>query len=57
MKVENKFFQAEDVVSVARQILGMYLVTEIDGERTVGKIVEVEAYRGENDKACQAYIW
>ena len=33
----------------------MHLVTQFDGKRTVGKIVETEAYRAPDDKACHAY--
>lgn len=54
MKVNNDFFQSDDVVSVARQMLGMYLVSEVDGNKTVGKIVETEAYSGRGDRACHA---
>lgn len=49
------FFLHEDVVGIARALIGKYLVTEFDGVRTVGRIVETEAYRGPDDKACHAY--
>lgn len=39
---------------VARGLLGMLLVSEVDGERTVGRIVEAEAYVGPHDDACHA---
>jgi len=35
--------------------LGKYLVTEFNGQRTAGKIIETEAYRSDGDKACHAY--
>jgi len=44
----------EDVTQVAKDLLGMYLVTEKDGLLTAGKIVETEAYCGRGDKACHA---
>jgi DNA-3-methyladenine glycosylase len=41
-------------VTVARSLIGKYLVREIDGRTLAGKIVEVEAYVGPQDKACHA---
>ena len=40
--------------SVARSLIGKYLVREIAGRILAGKIVEVEAYVGPEDKACHA---
>ncbi len=53
-KLDRSFYENPDVVSVARQLLGKFLVTEVEGVLTVGKIVETEAYCGRNDKACHA---
>ena len=39
---------------VARSLIGKYLVRGIDGRILAGKIVEVEAYVGSQDKACHA---
>ncbi len=47
------FFE-RDVVLVARQLLGMRLVRQVDGQRLGGTISEAEAYRGEEDLACHA---
>jgi DNA-3-methyladenine glycosylase len=41
-------------VQVARSLVGKYLVRSIDGRELAGKIVEVEAYVGPQDKACHA---
>lgn len=49
------FYLREDVVQISRELLGKFLVTEIDGVYTAGKIVETEAYRGPDDLACHAY--
>lgn len=49
------FYQSTDVVQLSKDLLGKYLVTNFDGELTAGKIVETEAYRMEDDKACHAY--
>lgn len=41
-------------LTVARQLLGQFLVTEEQGGRQVLRITEVEAYIGETDLACHA---
>ena len=43
------------MVAVARDLLGKVLVTNFDGERTSGRIVEVEAYNGVIDRASHAW--
>lgn len=54
MKLPRSFYVREDVVAVARDLLGKRLCTCIDGRLTAGMIVETEAYSGRNDKACHA---
>ncbi len=49
------FYLREDVVSIARELLGKYLITSVEGRLTSGKIVETEAYRAPDDKASHAY--
>lgn len=41
-------------LTVARSLIGKYLVREHGKERIAGKIIEVEAYVGSQDKACHA---
>ncbi len=41
-------------VTVARSLIGKYLVRVIEGRSVAGRIVEVEAYVGPEDKACHA---
>lgn len=54
-KLPNSFFIQPDPLVVARGLIGKLLVTEFDGMRTSGRIVETEAYRGETDRASHAY--
>ena len=49
-----KWYLNSNVVDVAKQLLGKVLCTRFDGVLTRGKIVETEAYCGNNDKACHA---
>lgn len=52
----SRSFYERDVVSVAKDILGHFLVRKIDSSTiVVGKIVEVEAYNGKDDPASHAY--
>ena len=48
------WYQNENVVEVAKQLLGNLLCTNFGEGVTKGKIVETEAYSGYNDKACHA---
>lgn len=50
------FYQQNDVVLMAQKLLGKVLVSDIQGDRTSGIIVETEAYRGEDDRASHAYL-
>ncbi|RYY89875.1 MAG: DNA-3-methyladenine glycosylase [Chitinophagaceae bacterium] len=49
------WYQRPDPVSLARDLIGMVLVTEFDGLRTSGRIVETEAYHGAEDRASHAF--
>ena len=41
-------------LTVARSLVGKYLIRCINGREIAGKIVEVEAYVGSKDRACHA---
>lgn len=49
------FYLREDTVQIAKDLLGKILITEFDNQRTTGRIVETEAYKAPDDKACHAY--
>lgn len=53
-KLPLSFYLQEDVVLIAKGLIGKVLVTAFNGERTSGRIVETEAYAGETDKASHA---
>lgn len=55
MKLPLSFYQRTDVLQISRELLGKFLVTNINGKRTAGMITEVEAYAGECDRASHAF--
>lgn len=55
MKLPLTFYQTEDVVGLAKQLLGKVLCTRINNHYTTGLITETEAYAGVSDKASHAY--
>ena len=54
-KLPQRFFQREDVLQIAIELLGKDLYTNIGGQLCGGKIVETEAYRGPDDRGSHAY--
>ena len=53
---EQRFVDyAHDPVTLAKRLLGQRLVRSLDGFRTAGIIVEVEAYLGAKDKAAHTH--
>lgn len=55
MRPDRSFFIDSDVVTLSKRLLGCHLNTLVDGKITSGRIVETEAYRGRDDKACHAF--
>jgi DNA-3-methyladenine glycosylase len=54
-KLPLSFYLRDDVVQIAKDLLGKVLVTAWDGVQTSGRIVETEAYAGTIDRASHAY--
>lgn len=54
-RLSHDFFLHTDVVQICKSLIGKVLVSTIDDLYTSGIIVEAEAYRGPDDKACHAF--
>ena len=55
-KLPRSFYTRQNVIAVARDLLGKLLVVPAkNGERVSGMIVETEAYRGPLDRAAHSY--
>jgi DNA-3-methyladenine glycosylase len=54
-KLKRYYYQQENVVAVARDLLGKTLCTRINSKLTTGIITETEAYAGINDKASHSF--
>lgn len=55
MKLTKEYYQQEDVVFLAKDLLAKHIFTNIDGELCEAKIVETEAYKAPEDKASHAF--
>jgi DNA-3-methyladenine glycosylase len=56
LKLPRDFYTRANVLHVARDLLGKLLVVpNQNGKRVAGRIVEVEAYRGPQDRAAHSY--
>lgn len=54
-KLPSSFYTRDDVVLIAKELLGKFLFTNIGGLITGGIIAETEAYRGPEDKGSHAF--
>ena len=54
MKIQESYFQENDVLKISQKLLGKTLFTNVDG-LTGGIIVETEAYKGPEDRGSHAY--
>lgn len=55
MKIPESFYLRSDVVKIARDLLGKFLITKKDGILSGGIITETEAYNGIVDRASHAF--
>jgi DNA-3-methyladenine glycosylase len=54
MKLSVSFYQRQNVVKIAQELLGKVLFTRINGETSAGMIVETEAYSSK-ERGCHAF--
>ena len=56
MKIINniKFFKT-DTITLAKNLIGKWIVTNINNNQIIAQICETEAYLGVNDSACHSY--
>lgn len=52
--MDIEFFR-KDAITLARELLGKYLVRNCNGKKIITKIVETEAYMGIEDKAAHVF--
>lgn len=55
MKLPVEFYLRDDVVKIARELIGKVIFTNFNNEITAGVISETEAYAGAVDKASHAW--
>jgi DNA-3-methyladenine glycosylase len=55
VKLPRSFYLRDDVLQITKELLGKFLVTNIEGVKTSGMITEAEAYEGIIDRASHAY--
>jgi DNA-3-methyladenine glycosylase len=54
-KLTVEFYDREDVLQIAADLLGKIIITKFDGQLTAARIVETEAYIGLTDKASHSF--
>jgi DNA-3-methyladenine glycosylase len=54
-KLPIEFYERNDVILIAKELIGKIIVTKFDGHITSGRIVETEAYIGLTDRASHSY--
>ncbi len=51
----TRSFYTQPTLKVAKELLGKYIIRRVGKRELVGKIIEVEAYIGPQDKAAHSY--
>lgn len=55
MILPSIYYRSSDVEAIARDLLGKFLFTKVNGQLAGGVITETEAYKGVEDRACHCY--
>jgi DNA-3-methyladenine glycosylase len=55
MPLSTDFYLRNNVIEIAKSLIGKVIITKKDGYLTSGIITETEAYNGIKDKASHAY--
>ena len=53
--IDNKEFFTTDTITLAKNLIGKWIETNIHGKRSIAQICETEAYLGIKDSACHSY--
>lgn len=54
-KINNIEYFQTDTITLAKNLIGKYIITNINGKEVIAQITETEAYLGINDSACHTY--
>ena len=54
-KINNPNFFTSDTITLAKNLIGKWICTNINGKKVIAQISETEAYLGEDDSACHTY--
>jgi len=54
-KINDKNFFKSDTITLAKNLIGKWIITKIDGIERKAQISETEAYLGIEDSACHTY--
>jgi DNA-3-methyladenine glycosylase len=54
--INPSWFLSDDTVELAQQLVGQFLIYNTNGNIRGGRIVETEAYKAPEDKACHAHL-
>ncbi len=55
IQLPKSFYTSDDVVAIAKALLGKVLISSINGQGIRCRIVETEAYRGPDDRASHTF--
>jgi len=53
-KIDESFFN-KDTLSIAKSLIGCFLIHEVSNKKLIGEIIETEAYL-ENDPASHSFM-